>query len=442
MAILALVGTSVAWNHDEGSDLDTIGDASIPEVSDAELVARSADVPSRPNALDLIGQSPTLPTGAAGLPASTPPEEQAAATSTGNDGAAVPPGSTSGGAGVPGGSAVTGATTTASSTASTPAPTTKPTAAPTTQPPAASTPPGNCANPWANLEGCGWPGAGNTGARLGNCPNGLTPAGPGVTGQLRITTPNTVISCQKISGALIILAANVTVKDSIVTHDGGGGTGGGAIVVDDGASATIEHVEVDGLMHTHTCVWHQGTSVVVDALHCHGADDGVFAFARLAYSATAGDNFTIKNSYFHDFTHNAANGHIDGFQTEGTSNGVISHNTFLMNPDANSAIAIWDGEKNATNIQITGNLMTGGGWVVYANDYHPSQASPSGGNSVTNISFTNNVFSTHANPCVGVWGVWYTTNNAYSGGPTDGWHRSGNKVLETGANIDNSDVCR
>ncbi len=101
-----------------------------------------------------------------------------------------------------------------------------------------------------------------------------------------------------------------------------------------------------------------------------------------------------------------------------------------------------DATENATNIQITGNLFAGAEWVVYANDWRPSQASPSGGHSVTNISFTNNVFSTYVHGCVGKWGVWYTTNNAYGGGPTDGWHSSGNKVLETGAGLDNGDVCR
>ncbi len=448
-AIVALIATSVAWNHDEGSELETIGDASAPEITGAEddIVARSADIPAPVDALDLIETSPTLPGGAAaGLPA----DEQAAATATTTaDGAAAQPGASDGAAGAPGAPGSSAAGTGAGTTGSTAAPTTKPTAPPTTKAPATTKPPattpppsGNCTNPWGNLEGCGWPGAGNTGARTANCPNGFTYAGNSVTGSTSITTPNTVISCQRISGNLVIQAANVTVRDTIVTFDGGGGTGGGAIVVNDGGSATIEHVEVDGMDHTHTCVWHQGVSVVIDALNCHGTDDGVFAFARLAYSATSGDNFTIKNSYFHGFTHNAANGHIDGFQTEGTSNGVISHNTFLMKDTANAAIAIWDGEKNATNIQITGNLFAGAEWVVFANDYHPSQASPGGGNSVTNISFTNNVFSTYVHGCVGKWGVWYTTNNSYAGGPTDGWHRSGNKVLETGASLDNGDVCR
>lgn len=436
-AIVALIASSVAWSHDDGSELETIADASSPDVTDADEVAPSADAPGQPGALDLIGAGPTLSGDTGDLPGSLAAEQAAATAATTADGATAPTGSD----GAPGGSVVAG--TTGATTASTAAPTAPPTTkAPATTAPPATTPPGNCANPWANLAGCGWPGPGNTGPRTANCPNGFTNVGPGVTGSTSITTANTVISCQRISGNLVIQAANVTVKDSYVTFDGGGGNGGGAIVVNDGGSATIEHVEVDGRDHTHACVWHQGVSATVDALNCHGTADGVFAFARLAYSPTAGDNFTVKNSYFHDFTHNASNGHIDGFQTEGMSNGVISHNTFLMKDTANAAIAIWDGQKNATNIQITGNLFAGAEWVVYANDYHPSQASPSGGHTVTNISFNDNVFSTHVHGCVGQWGVWYTTNNAYGGGPTDGWHRSGNGVLETGASLDNGDVCR
>jgi hypothetical protein len=43
----------------------------------------------------------------------------------------------------------------------------------------------------------------------------------------------------------------------------------------------------------------------------------------------------------------------------------------------------------------------------------------------------DNVFSTHLFPCVGSWGVWFPR-----GAPTDGWRRSGNRVLETGQSLD------
>ncbi|MFV0259723.1 MAG: hypothetical protein ACK5PP_14900 [Acidimicrobiales bacterium] len=304
---------------------------------------------------------------------------------------------------------------------------------PSSQAPAA---PSGCANPWADLEGCGHPGAGNTGPRMGNCPNGLTDNSVGITGKIRITVPDTVISCQRITGMVEIAAGNVTIRDSTVTYNGGGGNGGGAVVVGDGGSGTIERVEINGSGNTHSCVWHQGTSAVVDGIKCHGTTDGVVAWARTAYSATSGDNLTFRNSYLYDFNAASSNGHMDGFQTAGTRNVTIANNTIVMPPAANSAIAIYNGQKNATDISVTGNLLAGAQFTVYASDYNPSMGSPSGGHTVTNVRFTNNRFSTRVSGCVGVWGAWYTTQNAYGGGPTDGWNRSGNVIAETGVNID------
>lgn len=291
--------------------------------------------------------------------------------------------------------------------------------------------PVSCDDPWADLAGCGWPGPGNTGPRSANCPGGLTERSQGTTGKLTITEDNAVISCQRITGAVVINASNVTITDSVVTFNGGGGNGGGAIVVGDGASATIDHVEVDGLNNTHACVWYQGETVLIDAIDCHGTTDGVFVWARTGYSPTSGNNFTLRNSYFHDFTPDASNGHMDGFQTQGAANGEITHNTFLMPIEANAAVAIFNDAKSADDIRVSDNLMAGAQFTVYAMDYD------SGGNTVTNITFTDNLFSTRLNACVGQWGPWFVdTDRAHQGGPTDGWRRSGNRILETGQSID------
>lgn len=323
---------------------------------------------------------------------------------------------------------------------STPTKTTVPT--PVSSVPTNPAPPVNAActtpkNPWAALEACGWAGPGNTGYRSANCPNGLTVNSGGATRIINITKANTVISCQRITGSLDIQAANVTIVDSYVSYDGGGTSGTGVIKIEDGASATVDHVEINGLNHTHACVWLQGTSAVVRNINCYGINDGIFSWADTKYSATTGDNFSISDSYFHNFTTNAANGHIDGYQTEGASNGVIKHNTYLMTSDADSAIAIWNSLKSSSNIAVSNNLITGGGFSVYAEDYSPSESNPVGGFSITNITFTNNTFSTHAASCVGGYGTWFARPSwKYQGGPTDGWHRSGNVVLETGEKID------
>ncbi len=301
---------------------------------------------------------------------------------------------------------------------------------------------------WANPAACGWPGPANTGPQLSHCPrHRLTPLGIGLSRAIVIRKPNAVISCQKITGYLDIKASNVTVKNSTIISKSGkhGETANGTagIYVEDGASAVIDHVKINGDNGVQACIWHQGTRLAVDAVDCYGADDGIFSWADTGYSQTTGDNSTITNSYFHGFTHATANGHEDGYQTEGASHGVIEHNTYKMTASADSAIAIWDSRRSASDITVTGNLITGGGFAVYAEDYSPGDGapgdpSPIGGFSVIGVTLTGNAFSTFAGGCVGKFGAWFTRPawDPYHGGPTDEWHRQSNSVLETGESID------
>jgi hypothetical protein len=268
---------------------------------------------------------------------------------------------------------------------------------------------------WANLETCGWPGPRNTGYPTGLS---LTP-----TSGRTITVDNTVIDAERIAGRLEIAARNVTVKNCWITSNGGPTNASGVIFIRPGASATIERCLLDGANATHAAIWYEGTSLIARSNHIRGVNDGIFAWDA--------DNFTIEDNYLHAFTENAGNGHIDGFQTEGASHGVIRHNTFDISQGQTSAIAIWNGRRNSSDIAIDNNLLAGGGFTIYAEDYSPSEANPDGGFSVTDIRITNNRFSTIHYPCVGDFGVWYVR-----GQPTDGWRRSGNLVLETGQNID------
>jgi hypothetical protein len=297
---------------------------------------------------------------------------------------------------------------------------------------------------WDHLAACGWPGVSNTGPDLADCPgHQLSLRGNGDT-PIYIRDPGTVVSCEDLRGLVYIYAPGVTITNSAVDAKSGTGASGSAgIRVEPGASATIDHVAVFGAERIHACVWHEGTDLTVHAMNCTDANDGVFTWSPVSPSATAGDNFTITDSYFHDFTHATANGHDDGYQTEGGSHGLIRHNTFQMSADSTSAIGIWNGRKSTTDITVADNLITGGGFAIYAEDYSPGTGAPGqpsadGGNVVTGIHFTGNVFSNLAASCVGKYGVWFTrpTWVPYQGGPTDGWHRTGNYVLETGENID------
>ncbi len=235
-------------------------------------------------------------------------------------------------------------------------------------------------------------------------------------------------------------------------------------MVDDNATATIDHNEFNGQKQVHACVWYSGASMTATYNDCYNIDDGFFSWSQVQFDpATAGDNFTIQNNYIHDLTTATANGHIDGYQTEGAGNGLIDHNTFQMTSDANgngtdSAIAIWDGNRSSHDITVTNNLIEGGGFAVYAEDYNPGDGSPGnpsavGGYTTTNIHFTNNKLSTHLFSCVGSFGAWFYRGPAegnsnfiwppYYGGPTGDWSgsgstRSGNTTLETGENLDNT----
>jgi hypothetical protein len=323
---------------------------------------------------------------------------------------------------------------------------------------------------WSNLEACGWPGPADTGPDMSQCPNGLTNVGSSKTGSITYGTANAVISCVNVTGGVQITAKNVTIKNSKVTYDGGGTSATGVININDGASATIDHVETNGSNHTHACIWDEGTksasfaySMVAKYVNCYGINDGIFSWwwSRDA-NVGAGSDFIIQDSYFHDFTENAANGHIDGYQTEGASNGQITHNTYRVERAAgdadvsggllNSAIALWNSfngtssGKATDNYTVSNNLFTSGGFTIYAEDYSPSEggAAAVGGNSLTNVHFTNNVFSTVNNSCVGSYAVWFYRSawSPYFGGPTDGWNqggstRTGNKIIETGFNLDN-----
>jgi hypothetical protein len=252
-----------------------------------------------------------------------------------------------------------------------------------------------------------------------------------VTGGYVVSTDNTVIDGWKISGGVQVRAKNVVIRNSWITMSAGGAGGSGVVNVNPGASADIERNLLDGLNATHACVWHEGSSMTAKFNTCQGVNDGMFSWATTTGVDGTGDNFDIEDNYFHNFTTQAANGHIDGYQTEGAKNGVIRHNTFDVSQDQDSDVAIWNGRKSSDNIVVDHNLMAGGGFAVYAEDYSPSEASPAGGYTVTNIRFTNNVFSTVHYGCVGGYGVWFTR-----GAPSDAWNRTGNVVLETGQNVD------
>lgn len=229
---------------------------------------------------------------------------------------------------------------------------------------------------WHHLEKCGWPGPANTGYLNGSVLK--------VTDGRTITADNAVVDGEKIIGAIRIAAKNVTIKNCWIISNfssigaGRALSGTGVITVEPGASATIAHSTLDGSNATHAGIWDAGTSVTAIGNNIFGINDGIFSWPD-ASSPTAGWNVTIEDNYLHDFTTLAANGHIDGYQTEGASHGIIRHSTFYISQEQNAAVAIWNSRRDSDDFVIDNNLAAGAGFLMYAEDYNPSEQSPGGG---------------------------------------------------------------
>lgn len=256
------------------------------------------------------------------------------------------------------------------------------------------------------------------------------------TEQRTITVDNTVIEGEKIiannftpyCGGLTIKAKNVVIRNCWIISNFGKGekvNGTGVISIAKGASVTIEHCTLDGSNSTHAAIWDSGEKLIAVANNIFGTNDGIFIWDA--------DNFIIKDNYIHNLTREASNGHIDGFQTEGSKHGVIQHNTIKILQGQNACVALWNGRLDTDDILVENNLLAGAGFTVYAEDYSPSEKDPVGGKSMTNIRFINNAFSTEFFPNVGSYGAWYPRGHT-----TDKCIRKGNYVLETGENIDNN----
>jgi hypothetical protein len=240
-----------------------------------------------------------------------------------------------------------------------------------------------------------------------------------------ITTSKTVIKNEKITGALVLDGQNDTVRNCWISSYFAKGTAcNGTGVVTVHGSAVIEDCTLDGQLGTHAGVWYQGTSVVIRRCNIYNTNDGIFSWDA--------DNFVMEDNYLHDFTTETSNGHVDGFQTEGASHGVIRHNTIWVSQDQNACVAVWNSRRTSDDIVVDSNYLAGSGYAVYAEDYDPSEASPAGGYSVTNIRFRDNWFSQKYFRCVGSYAIWYPRGN-----PSDAWNRTGNIVIESGQSVDN-----
>jgi hypothetical protein len=213
---------------------------------------------------------------------------------------------------------------------------------------------------------CGYPDASNTGVQSGvalkaasSCPSGST------NGQ--------VIENLSLSNCSInVTATGVVIRNVKLTTTN---PDGWAIIVRDGASATIQNVEIAGKDTGAGSVQYAVLSqtdarVTIDKADMHHCANCV-----------QGDHVTVTNSYVHDMA-NPPGAHVDGILCTSVCDVVLRHNTVLNRYTQTSAIALFADFGTPRNSVVDNNLLAGGGYTTYG-----------GGDSATGIRFTNNRFS-------------------------------------------------
>jgi len=225
----------------------------------------------------------------------------------------------------------------------------------------------------------GYPDATNTG------PAGTLTAH---TGDITITTAGSTLQGMNITGCVLVKATGVTIKNNRIDCNGGFVINSDGIST--GAALTITNNELT--CNNTAGQPGQGTAIIVDNFvasgnNIHGCENGFYI----------GPNSNIHDNYVHDLLSGASGAHTDGLQTDGAASNVsIVHNTFDSGPaslQATSAI-IYDNQGSGdTNVNISDNLLAGGGYTLYC---------PRGADSAFTVQ--GNKFSTKYGAKVGIYG--------------------------------------
>jgi hypothetical protein len=179
-----------------------------------------------------------------------------------------------------------------------------------------------------------------------------TPLSP-VAGELRVTTAGAVLDALDISGPVVVAAPNVTITRSRI-H----GTGEAFGITVESGSVTITDSEISDFANgVGFDNW------TAERVNIHNmTEDGV----------KLGSNVTLADSYIHDLTPGPGS-HGDGAQMQAAVHdlvvrgNVIDVSAWNGEPGMNAAIFLKPdfGPSSAGPVQIVGNFLDGGGYVLY-----------------------------------------------------------------------------
>lgn len=240
--------------------------------------------------------------------------------------------------------------------------------------------------PTTTVVSSGYPNASNTGS------SGTLRT---VSGDVLLNSDGEIFENARVQGRITVDANNVTIRNvEVINNDYW-------VVLNYGLNMMISDATLIGGSSTQASIGDANSGYFTGRrLNISGAGDGL----------KMGGGSKVYASYIHDLaTFDGA--HNDGIEVNG-SNVTISGNTILnQNPQTSAIFNI------SSNVVIDGNFLAGGGYTIYGGS----------GDSATNISVTNNVFSTMYFPSSGYYGpsaywpsgsVW--SNNSWYDGPNKG----------------------
>ena len=245
---------------------------------------------------------------------------------------------------------------------------------------------------------CGYPDATNTGvpaATVLRTVPGQVSSGPGwayeKAGYVEVFGNGATLSDLYIPFNVDVSASNVTIDDVKVATSG---TGSFGISLRHTSDVTIENSDIyspagdDRLQYGIDDVYADSAHTVIKANQIYDTADGI--------QINEGD---VTGNYIYNMKADAGD-HVDGLlSTSGSTPAnplTISRNTILNSIDQTSDIALYQDFGPQGNATISGNLLAGGGYSIYAGDSGP--ATP------TNIVITGNRFSPRYYPTGGAYG--------------------------------------
>src|SRR5207248_187809 len=217
-------------------------------------------------------------------------------------------------------------------------------------------------------------------------------------GFVEVSVNGETVSGLSVSGGIDVSASNATVTGNAVTNSGASSFG---ISLRHVTNVTVSNNTIRGTNAT-------SGRLMVGVKDVYGDSAGTYVEANNIYWAATGVQLsagTIDGNYIHDMGYLAGD-HVNGTTSNGgTTQMTISHNTILNNMSQTDAVSLFQDNGPQANRTITGNLLAGGSYAVYAGSKTGSPA--------TNIQISGNVFSPAFYAKSGLYGpvAYYTSGN-------------------------------